>query len=67
MGSGLFLGTFGEMTPSVDAKIRDVAKNYRFANQPNGSGGIACGFDNGNWVAGNTCLEDYAMDASAQA
>ncbi|HEX7152031.1 MAG TPA: hypothetical protein VF618_11135 [Thermoanaerobaculia bacterium] len=67
MAAGLFIGAFDQLTPSLDAKIRDVAKNYQFDRQRDINGNVTCGFDSFKWQTGNTCLEDYAMDASAQA
>jgi hypothetical protein len=60
MASGLTLGTLGQLSDSLDKKIRDVANAYEPGTDPG-----VCGFDNGNWVNGNTCLEDYGIDASA--
>lgn len=62
MASGLSLGVLGQLSDSLDKKIRDVANAYAYGPDPGG-----CGFDNGNWPSGNTCLEDYGMDASAHA
>lgn len=60
MAAGLQLGVLGQLSDSLDKKIRDVANAYAPGTDPG-----VCGFDNGNWVNGNTCLEDYGIDASA--
>jgi hypothetical protein len=65
MASGLFLGMFGELSPALDQKIRDVANAYSFDVQRDGSGNVTCGFAGYKWLTGNTCLEDYAIGAGA--
>lgn len=67
MQSGLYLGVLGELSPTLDQKIRDVANNYQFQLQKDINGNVTCGFDSFKWQTGNTCLEDYAMGASAHA
>ena len=68
MASGLFINAFeGPMPASLDAKIRDVAANYRFAYPRGADGQVHCGFDGTRWKNGDTCLEDFAMAASANA
>lgn len=68
MASGLFINFFdGPMPASLDVKIRDVAANYRFAYPRGDDGQVHCGFDGTRWRNGDTCLEDFAMAASANA
>lgn len=68
MAAGLFINFFeGPMPASLDQKIRDVANAYQFTLQKDINGNVTCGFDSFKWQTGNTCLEDYGMDASAQA
>jgi hypothetical protein len=50
----------GNLFGDLDARVRDVANNYQLGF----ASGDPCGFANGNWTGGNTCMDDYSIAAS---
>jgi len=59
--SALVLGEKGELHTWLDQdliRVRDLFYAAPYVDSP-------CGFSWGNWRAGNTCMDDYAVNASA--
>lgn len=59
LSSGLILGSRGYLTDSLDYELSRAAwrQTFKFADN--------CGFNNGNFTEGNTCLEEYAIQTLA--
>ena len=61
MATGLEIGGRDLMTPLLDQHLYDVGQQF----QPVIGFGGTCGWVNGNWQNGNTCMDDYVGIASA--
>jgi hypothetical protein len=60
LATGLILGGNGHLSDALDMKLAEAANNYNLKKQ------AGCGFTSTTWQAGNTCLEDYAIDTAGQ-
>src|SRR5438270_10464264 len=60
--AALQLGPRGLITPELDAQLARAGKNFWFVPDPTN-----CGFDNGKWARGNTCMEDHLVAAAGYA
>ena len=63
LATGLILGAQGELSAELDLQLVQAANDYRLTLQINPH----CGFHFPAWIAGNTCLEDFAIAAQAHA
>jgi hypothetical protein len=62
--TALQLGPRGLITPELDAQLARAGRLYHMDLDTTDGG---CGFANGAWVRGNTCMDDYAIGATAYA
>lgn len=64
MASGLALGGRGDMTPTLDARLKCVIDRYMFVMRTDDP----CGWSpNGGQNRGNTCMDDWSIAASGYA
>ncbi len=64
MATAMQLGPKGAITPELDKALARAGRLYMLNV---GTSFDPCGFDNGNWVRGNTCQEDRLIGAAGYA